>query len=162
MNANLHQGLIERFYAALQRRDAATMAVCYHRRAVFRDPVFELDGERVGQMWKMLCARGADLRVEFSDVFADANRGSAEWQAWYTFKSTGRPVHNVIHAHFRFVEGLIVEHIDTFNFWRWARQALGPAGLLLGWTPLVRAKVQREASKALERFDSERLGASGT
>ena len=103
-------------------------------------------------MWKMLCSRGEDLRVEFSNVSADADRGSADWQAWYTFKSTGRPVHNIIHANFRFADGLIVEHIDDFNFWRWSRQALGPAGWLLGWSALIRAKVRSEAVRALGRF----------
>ena len=144
--------VIERFYHAFQQRDGAAMASCYHAQATFRDPVFELDGERIGKMWKMLCSRGEDLRVEFSNVSADADRGSADWQAWYTFKSTGRPVHNIIHANFRFADGLIVEHIDDFNFWRWSRQALGPAGWLLGWSALIRAKVRSEAVRALDRF----------
>jgi hypothetical protein len=128
------------------------MAACYHADAKFRDPVFELDGERIGKMWTMLCSRGEDLRVEFSNVAADADRGSADWQAWYTFKSSGRPVHNIIHANFRFADGLFIEHIDDFDFWRWSRQALGPAGLLLGWTPFIPAKVRSEAARALERF----------
>ena len=132
MAADLHRELIERLYGALQRRDGAGMAACYGPKATFRDPVFELEGERVGLMWKMLCARGADLRVEFDHVAADATAGSAHLQAWYTFSATGRRVHNVIDARFRFGDGLIVEHVDRFDFWRWSRQALGPAGLLLG------------------------------
>jgi hypothetical protein len=153
MSSNDNGGaLIDRFYKAFKQRDAAGMAACYHVQARFRDPVFELQGERIGKMWKMLCSRGADLRVEFGNVSADATAGSADWQAWYTFSTTRRPVHNVIHARFRFADGLIVEHIDEFNFWRWSRQALGPAGLLLGWSPFIRAKVRSEAARALERF----------
>lgn len=152
MLAENNRALIERFYRAFQQRDGAAMAACYRADAKFRDPVFELEGERIGKMWTMLCSRGADLRVEFANVTADADRGSADWQAWYTFKSTGRPVHNIIHANFRFADDLILEHTDDFDFWRWSRQALGPAGLLLGWTPMVRAKVQREAARALEQF----------
>jgi hypothetical protein len=147
-----HRALIERFYRAFQQRDAAAMAACYHASATFRDPVFTLEGERIGKMWKMLCSRGEDLRVEFSNVSADADRGSADWQAWYTFKSSGRPVHNIIRANFRFVDGLIIEHIDDFDFWRWSRQALGAAGLLLGWSPFIRAKVRSEAARALDRY----------
>lgn len=147
-----NRALIERFYRAFQQRDAATMAACYHPAATFRDPVFELEGARVGAMWKMLTSRGADLRVEFSNVVADAASGGADWQAWYTFSSTGRPVHNIIAARFRFADGLIVEHVDTFDFWRWARQALGPAGLLLGWSPLLRGKVQSQAARALDAY----------
>ena len=152
MAANLHAELIERLYRALQNRDGAAMAACYAPAATFRDPVFELSGERIGTMWKMLCARGADLRVEFEDIAADTARGRARWQAWYTFSAGGRHVHNVIDARFRFAGDLIVEHIDEFDFWRWSRQALGPVGLLLGWSPLLRAKVRAQALRSLERY----------
>ena len=61
-------------------------------------------------------------------------------------------MHNDIRAEFRFENGLIAEHRDSFSFYAWARQALGPAGLALGWTPIVRAKVQREARAGLDEF----------
>lgn len=143
---------IETFYRAFQQRDAATMAACYTADATFRDPAFDLQGERVGAMWRMLCERGKDLRLEFGNVRAEGERGSADWQAWYSFSKTGRAVHNVIHAEFRFRDGLICEHVDTFNFWRWSRQALGPAGLLLGWTPLLQNKVRAEAARSLAAY----------
>jgi hypothetical protein len=128
------------------------MAACYRADAAFRDPVFDLSGARVGAMWKMLCSRGVDPRVEFADVAADDSGGSADWQAWYVFSATGRHVHNIIRAHFRLVDGMIVEHVDEFDFWRWSRQALGPLGLMLGWTPLVQGKVRAQAAQALDRF----------
>jgi hypothetical protein len=149
---NAHRMLIDDFYSAFQRRDAAKMAASYHRGATFRDPVFELSGAKIGKMWTMLCARGKDLRIEYTNVSADADRGGADWQAWYLFKATGRPVHNVIRAQFAFKEGLIAEHVDQFGFWRWSAQALGPVGSLLGWTPLLHAKVRRQALRALEDF----------
>ena len=46
---------------------------------------------------------------------------------------------NDVRARFRFADGLIAEHDDAFSFYAWSRQALGAAGLLLGWTPLLRA-----------------------
>jgi ketosteroid isomerase-like protein len=144
--------LIERFYQAFAQRDAATMAACYRSDATFRDPAFELSGSDIGKMWKMLCSRGADLRIEFANVAAEGERGSADWQAWYTFSATGRPVHNIIHADFRFSDGLIAEHVDTFDFWRWSRQSLGAPGWLLGWTPLLQGKVQAQAARALDRY----------
>jgi hypothetical protein len=61
---------------------------------------------------------------------------------------------NDIHASFRFENGLIVEHKDSFSFYRWARQALGTSGLLLGWTPMVRNRVRRQAAAGLEKFQS--------
>lgn len=152
MSTAANRESIERFYRAFQRRDGEAMAACYRADVTFRDPVFELSGARVGAMWKMLCSRGADLRIEFANVTADDNGGSADWQAWYTFSGTGRHVHNIIHARFRLADGMIAKHVDEFDFWRWSRQALGPLGLLLGWTPLVHGKVRAQAAQALDRF----------
>jgi ketosteroid isomerase-like protein len=144
--------LLETFYRAFQRRDGAAMTACYAADATFRDPVFDLRGADVGRMWRMLCERGKDLRLEFSNLQADGDRGSADWQAWYSFSKTGRPVHNIIHAEFEFRDGLIARHVDRFDFWRWSRQALGPAGLVLGWTPFLQGKVRAEARRGLEKY----------
>ena len=156
MSAHRHRDLVENLYRALQRRDGDAMAACYAPSATFRDPVFELAGARIGTMWKMLCERGTDLRVDFSNIAADASTGRAHLEAWYAFSATGRRVHNIIDAQFRFGDGLIVEHVDAFDFWRWSRQALGPIGLLLGWSPLLRAKVRTQALRALERYEQSR------
>ncbi|HEY8867627.1 MAG TPA: hypothetical protein VIM22_11870 [Solirubrobacteraceae bacterium] len=55
-------------------------------------------------------------------------------------------------ATFRFADGLIADHRDDFGFYRWARQALGPPGQLLGWTPLIRGSVRKRARAALDEF----------
>lgn len=151
MHANA--ALIERFYRAFQARDGAGMAACYHPDIVFSDPAFgELRGKEAGAMWAMLCSRAKDLQLEVSAVRADDAAGSAHWEARYTFTQTGRPVHNVIEASFAFRDGLIVRHADNFDFWRWSRQALGAAGLLLGWTPFLRNKVRATARGGLEAW----------
>jgi ketosteroid isomerase-like protein len=144
--------LIERFYGAFARRDGDTMAACYAPDARFSDPVFtDLRGEEPGAMWRMLTGRARDLEVTLAEHEAGDDRGSAHWLADYTF-STGRRVHNDIRADFRFDQGLIAEHRDSFSFYAWARQALGPAGLALGWTPIVQRKVRREARAGLDEF----------
>jgi ketosteroid isomerase-like protein len=135
--------LIDRFYRCFAQRNVVGMARSYHPEVVFSDPAFgELVGPDVLAMWQMLCARGKDLTLEHRDVVADDHAGSAHWEARYSFSQTGRPVHNVIEARFAFRDGLIVRHDDTFDFWRWSRQALGPIGLLLGWSPMLRNKVR--------------------
>jgi hypothetical protein len=135
------------------------MAACYHRDVHFSDEVFpNLRGPQVGAMWSMLCERGKDLRVDFSRVEADDHSGRAHWEAWYTFSATDRLVHNVIEARFDFRDGAIVRHRDTFSFWRWSRQVLGPVGLLLGGTPLIKGRVRREAARNLERFMQRSAG----
>ncbi len=145
--------LIERFYAAFARRDGAAMAACYTPDIRFHDPAFgELRGDEPGAMWRMLTGRADDLEVRLSEHSADGDQGSAHWLADYTFSATGRPVHNDVQARFRFRGGLICDHEDRFSFWAWSRQALGPAGLALGWTPLLRARVRREARAGLEAF----------
>jgi hypothetical protein len=89
------------------------------------------------------------LRVELWEHTSD----SARWRAHYRFSQTGRPVVNDVRARFRFDDaGLIEDHRDEFSFHRWARQALGTPGLLLGWTPLLRSKVRSNAAKSLASF----------
>jgi ketosteroid isomerase-like protein len=158
----MHQNerTIRDFYAAFQKRDGAAMSRCYHPRVVFSDPVFpDLRGERAGAMWQMLCERGTDLAVEFRDVSADERRGAAHWDARYTYSGTGRKVLNRIDAAFEFEDGKIIRHTDSFDLYRWARQALGPVGLLLGWTPMVQGKIRRTAATALDRWVSSRPAA---
>jgi ketosteroid isomerase-like protein len=148
--------LIERFYGAFARRDHETMAACYTPDARFSDPVFrDLRGEEVPAMWRMLCERGIDLELSHSGVEAYGDRGSAHWEADYTFSGTGRAVHNEIDASFRFEGGLIAEHTDRFDLWAWARQALGPTGALLGWSPPVQNKIRGQARENLAKFMAE-------
>lgn len=148
--------LIHRFYDSFAALDAAGMQACYHPDVVFSDPAFgELRGPRAGAMWAMLCSRATDLQVSASDVHADDQRGRAHWEARYTFGQTGRPVHNRIDAEFEFRDGLIIRHTDTFDFRAWAKQALGPAGLLLGWTPIVQKAVRQAALRGLDKYMRE-------
>ena len=145
--------VIERFYGAFAQRDGAGMAACYAPDVHFSDPVFtDLHGPEAGAMWRMLTERGTDLRVALLERSADGDRGAARWRAHYTFTETGRSVVNDVRASLRFGDGLIGEHIDDFDFHRWARQALGPSGLLLGWTPLLRSAVRRRARAGLDEF----------
>ena len=148
-----HSQLIERFYRAFGEGDGDTMAACYAPDVRFSDPVFpDLRGEQAGAMWRMLASGPADVRIELLAHDADDARGSAHWRAHYVFTETGRPVVNDIQARFRFEDALIAEHHDEFSFHRWSRQALGPVGLLLGWTPIVRTAVRRKAAARLDEF----------
>ncbi len=146
--------LIDRFYTAMNRHDGDAMAACYAPDVVFSDAAFgELRGARAGNMWRMLCGRSKDLRVEHRVLSADDTRGSAHWDAFYSFGPAGRRVHNSIDATFVFRDGLIVEHRDVFDFWRWSRQAIGPMGLVLGWSPIVKNAVRKQALAGLDAFE---------
>lgn len=159
LSADAHRALIDRFYTAFAARDGAAMAACYADDATFSDPVFtDLRGRDVGDMWRMLTSRAADLRIAHSAVTATDAAGAAHWEAWYTFSATGRSVHNVIDAAFTFRDGRIATHVDTFGLYRWARQALGPTGLLLGWTPMVQGKVRGQAMDGLRKWQAKNAG----
>lgn len=151
---------IRRFYACFAKRDGDGMAAYYDDGVHFSDEVFpDLRGARAGAMWRMLCERAVDLRIEVDDVEADDRSGRARWQAWYTFTATGRKVHNVVDARFDFGGGRIMRHRDTFDFWRWSRQALGPMGWLLGWSTFVKSRVRANAARSLEAFERRRAQA---
>jgi ketosteroid isomerase-like protein len=148
-----HEALIREFYAAFARGDAEAMARCYHADVLFSDAVFpRLQGREAGDMWRMLLGRARDLRVTLEEASADAEGGRACWTARYTFSRTGRPVVNRVAALFAFRDGLIVRHHDSFSFWRWASQALGPPGAALGWFAPLKWKVRRDAAAGLAAF----------
>jgi ketosteroid isomerase-like protein len=149
--------VIEELYGALNRHDGEAMARMYAPDGRFRDPAFgELSGAEAGDMWRMLTSRADDLRVELPEHSVDGTTGSARWIAHYTFTRTGRPVVNDVRARFRFRDdGLIEDHQDSFSFYRWARQALGPVGLALGWAPPLRLMVRRSAREDLAKFRGE-------
>ncbi|MCB8967257.1 MAG: nuclear transport factor 2 family protein [Chloroflexota bacterium] len=150
---DFNKQLIIAFYTAFQQLDYASMIACYHQDVHFFDPVFtDLHGKQAGAMWHMLCERGKDLQISFTDVQADPTNGRAHWEATYTFSTTGRKVHNVVEASFTFRDGKIVRHEDSFGFWRWTCMALGPTGVLLGWTPMVQRRVRETAVTGLNKF----------
>jgi hypothetical protein len=133
------------------------MAALYAPDATFEDPAFgRLEGDEPGLMWRMLTERGEDLEVRLADHSTDGDRGTAHWLADYTFTQTGRQVHNDVRATFVLRAGLIAEHRDEFSFHAWSRQALGPPGLLLGWTPLLRGAVRKKARAQLQAYAAER------
>lgn len=145
------------FYTAFDRHDGEAMAALYAPEATFDDPAFPglRDGEPA-DMWRMLTARSADLQVRLVECTADDATGSARWVATYTFAQTGRQVVNDVRSAFVFRDGKVVSQRDDFGFWAWSRQALGTPGLLLGWSPLLRGKVQATARKSLAAFRSSR------
>jgi ketosteroid isomerase-like protein len=155
-NAHPNAELIDHLYASFRKRDAAAMAACYQPDATFSDPVFQVKGGEVADMWTMLCERGRDLTLDWRDVRADDATGAAHWEPRYTFSVTGRPVHNKIDARFTFRDGKIATHVDSFSLWRWTRMALGPKGAALGWAPFVQNAIRSEARRGLESWRKHR------
>ncbi|BFO05990.1 Ketosteroid isomerase-related protein [Pseudomonas guariconensis] len=151
--SDANRELITRFYQAFQRLDAEAMVACYSDDITFSDPVFgTLRGRDVGDMWRMLTSRAKNFSLTFDSVSANQDGGNAHWVARYLFTQTGRTVVNDIQARFVIRDGLICQHDDSFDLWRWSRQALGLPGLLLGWSPLLQNKVRQQAFKGLRTY----------
>ncbi len=71
------EGLIHTLYTSFQVKDWRTMQTCYHEEAIFSDPVFQnLTAKETRAMWHMLTSSAQDLKILFSDVTADASKGS--------------------------------------------------------------------------------------
>jgi hypothetical protein len=154
MIMNTNEQLIYKFYTAFANADAQTMSECYHAAIQFEDPAFgKLKGNQVRQMWKMLIEKSkGNIKIEFSDIKADEYSGFAKWTATYNFSKTNRKVVNVIQAEFKFQDGLIISHTDNFDIWKWAKQALGFKGLLLGWTGFMQKQIQKQALASLKSY----------
>lgn len=149
-----NQQVIEKFYTAFQKRDAAGMNACYSDDIIFSDPVFMiLKGDEVRSMWEMLCKNAKDFSLTFSDIeLLDEEYATCKWQASYTFSGTGRKVQNNVKAYMKLKDGIIIEHSDAFRLSTWLSQALGWKGMLFGWTGFMKKAVQNKARKNLLKY----------
>ena len=152
--------LIANFYTAFQQEDYQVMNSCYSDNIVFSDPAFGLlKGDEVKYMWEMLCKNAKDFSLTFSNIeMLDEEYTTCNWTATYTFSKTGNKVINNIKAHMRMKEGKIIEHSDAFKLSKWAAQALGFKGVLLGWTGFMQKKIQQTARKNLATFIEMKTG----
>lgn len=146
--------IINKFYSAFQQKDYATMNSCYSDDIVFSDPAFGmLRGEEAKYMWEMLCKNAKDFSLSFSNIqLLDEEYATCNWTANYTFSKTGNKVLNNIKAYMRIKDGKIIEHSDAFKLSKWAAQALGFKGFLLGRTGFMQKKIQQNARKSLIAF----------
>lgn len=151
-----NKNTIKRFYTCFQQKDWKGIQACYHPEIQFSDPVFpNLKGKEAKAMWHMLVTAATDLEINYSGVEASEISGHCKWEAQYSFLRTGRKVHNRIQANFKFVNGLIIHHQDTFDIWKWSQMALGTIGLLLGWSSFMRRKIRVMAGQNLSKFIAE-------
>ena len=110
-------------------------------------------------MWEMLCRNAKEFSLTFSNIqLLDEEYATCNWVATYTFSRTGRKVINSIKAFMKLKDGKIIEHSDAFKLSKWAAQALGWKGVLLGWTGFMKRKIQKNARKNLIAFIEKKNG----
>ncbi len=125
---------------------------------------FSLHGaHEIGGMWRMLC-RSARKRsrdewsLKASDLHVEGDRGRAHWEVSYLYGTADRLVLNAVDAEFEFTpDGLILRHVDHFDFRAWAAQALGWPGRLFGGLPPMQRFVRKQAADKLARFLASHL-----
>jgi ketosteroid isomerase-like protein len=145
--------LISQFYLCFSVGNAEGMADCYADDVIFEDPAFGiLKGNDVKNMWRMLL-KNPGTTITAANLNADEHKGRADWVATYTFSLTGNKVINNVHAEFEFKDGKISKHTDHFDFYKWAKQAFGLTGLLIGWTSFMKNKIRKKALNRLSKFD---------
>jgi len=136
-------------YASLDGKDHQRMAACYAPDAMFEDIAFHLEGRKqIHAMWHMIAE--TDLRASFEIIKVDEQSGTVRLIDNYTFRDTGRKVHNVISSQLRLRDGLIIEHRDSCNALNWGIQALGPLKGVGSW--LFPAFRRAKAKAKLEVF----------
>jgi ketosteroid isomerase-like protein len=147
--------LLQRLFGALERHDHTEMGRCYQPTATFHDIAFDLKGaDRIRAMWHMICE--TDIRAMFDIIHANDQEGGVALVDDYTFRETGRKVHNVIDSRFRFSDGLIAEHRDECDPQVWAAMALGGVkGCLAGRIRFLRSLKANEKLDAFIRAHPE-------
>ncbi|MEO8073446.1 MAG: nuclear transport factor 2 family protein [Acidobacteriota bacterium] len=152
-----NERIIKHFYQSFAANNADEMIACYHDEIEFSDPAFGLlKGEDAKNMWKMLVERGkGEIKIGYENISADSDKGSADWTAKYIFSKTGRKVFNRIHAEFEFKDGKIFRHTDSFDMWKWSKQALGLSGYLLGWSSFMQNKIRQNAGESLRNYSEK-------
>jgi ketosteroid isomerase-like protein len=150
-----HEALIRRFYACLAARDADGALACYHAEVFFSDPLHpRLRGRLAGDLWRMRLGEAGLEEIVLEEASGDADGAHARWTARFAVRH--RPVTVRGRSMFAFREGRIVRHYDHYSLWRWAAQALGPAGAALGWFGPLRWALRARATRRLERFSAAR------
>lgn len=144
--------LLENLFQGLKDKNHQKMASCYHADTKFQDIAFKLDGKKqIHAMWHMIAE--SDLRATFNILNVDDKVGTVDLIVDYTFRDTGRPVHNEIQSNFRFLDNLIIEHHDLCDARKWGLQALGPIKGLISW--LIPTTRRKKASEIIDKFIDE-------
>lgn len=151
-----NRDLLDTFYKGFNKANAEEMVSCYHEEIIFQDPAFgTLHGSQAKNMWRMLLSRNSSIKISYQIVACDENQGKVDWIARYTFGPKKRSIINKVTGDFKFRDGKIISHEDSFDLWKWSRQAMGPIGYFLGWSNLLKTSIQKKTNKLLTSFSEK-------
>lgn len=146
--------IVTSFYDCFAKGEAKGMLNFYAEEVIFCDPAFgKLSGNRPHEMWRMLLGRFDEhTTINFEVVETEANKAQVKWTAKYHFGKKRRPVTNRVTSTLILKNEKIVEYYDNFDIWKWAYQAIGIGGLLLGWSKFFQLKIQQNTNKMLDKY----------
>lgn len=154
MHPNEH--LLTKLFSCLNAHDHDGMAECYADDATFQDIAFDLKNkEQIHAMWRMACLDNkagvkSDIAATVKELSANDSTGRVVVIDDYTFRDTGRKVHNQIVSQFEFRRGKIIKQTDACDAAAWARQAIGGfQGYVAGHIGFIRR------GKAMKKLKSE-------
>jgi SnoaL-like domain len=153
--ATAREQQIRKFYADLEQGRAEACIEQLSAEATFEDPIFgKVAAGEVPSLIRFLCANPSPgRRFEVHEVqIHDHERATLRWTAHYIFPTTGRAVANQIETPMSFRDNRIASYADRFDLWRWMGMALGPVGVLFGWTPILQEKVRSTVHSRFVKF----------
>ncbi|MFA5899664.1 MAG: nuclear transport factor 2 family protein [Hyphomicrobium sp.] len=132
----------EGLFLALRRRDATGVAACYDQDAVFSSPIIgDVRGADVEALWRAIFAATCDSTLSFTIVDLGLTSARVEGIAKYSLLASGRSVTSRFNSALHIRDLRVMQHDDNFDAWAWASMALGPTGLLLGWSKAWRRRM---------------------
>ena len=149
---NQNEATIHRFFTAYQNKEYTTMQNCYSKDAVYNSPIYGLiNAEHVKAMWEMICKTNEEESLHFEKIeLLDHEYTTCDWSLAYYY--TNRRINNKIKSYLRLENGLIIEHTDAFDLYKWSRMAFGLTGLLIGWSKFFQKKIQKSTRNKLSEF----------
>lgn len=151
----------DRLFSALRRRDAADVAACYDKDAVFSSPfIGDVRGAEVEALWRAIFAATRDSTLSYTIVDLGLTTARVEGMATFSLVTSGRSVTSRFDSALYIRDQRVVCHDDTFDAWAWACMAFGPTGLILGWSKAWRRRMAQDVRPvpAARRIIGKQLG----
>jgi ketosteroid isomerase-like protein len=135
----------ECLFSALRRRDAADVAACYDKDAVFSSPfIGDVRGAEVEALWRAIFAATRDSTLSYTIVDLGLTTARVDGIVTFSLVTSGRSVTSRFNSALHIRDLRVVWHDETFDAWAWACMAFGPAGHLLGWSKAWRRRMAQD------------------
>ncbi|ARU92149.1 hypothetical protein SCLARK_001685 [Spiroplasma clarkii] len=144
--------VVVKFFTALSKGDWKLMNNLYSKDVAFSDTVFgELNYSQITNLWEMLLTENPDLSANFK-IVEDGEVVKVQWVMVSKFGQKHRKVILNILSTLEVSKGKIIKHNDHFDFKKWAKQALGIIGWMLGSKQSFKNRIKEEAFIKLNSF----------